>query len=100
MRSSEKRARRKSAPEFKGQAVKRVLSGHKVAAEGLGIGESLPHPWVTRHRLSGGGGALRAERAAEIARLKRMLARKEEEAAILKKAMGYLAREFEKRMAA
>jgi hypothetical protein len=39
---------------------------------------------VTRHRLSEGGGALQAEQAAEIARLKRMLAQKEDEAAILK----------------
>jgi transposase len=75
--------------------VKRVLSGHKVSvvAKELGIGESLLHGWVTRHRLSEGSGALRAEQAAEIARLKRMLAQKEEEAAIIKKAMAYLARE-------
>ena len=31
MRSSMKQARRKFAPEFKGQAVKWILSGHKVA---------------------------------------------------------------------
>lgn len=95
MRSSEKQARRKFPPEFKSQAVKRVLSGHKVAAvaKELGIGESLLHTWVTRHRLSEGSGALQAEQAAEIARLKRMLSQKEEEAAILKKAMAYLARE-------
>lgn len=95
MKSSEKRARRKFTAEFKSQAVKRVLSGHKVpvVAKELGIGESLLHGWVTRHRLSEGGGALQAEQAAEIARLKRMLAQKEEEAAILKKAMVYLARE-------
>ena len=95
MKSSEKRARRKFTAEFKSQAVKRDLSGHKVpvVAKELGIGESLLHGWVTRHRLSEGGGALQAEQAAEIARLKRMLAQKEEEAAILKKAMAYLARE-------
>ena len=39
--------------------------------------------WVTRHRLTEGGGALQVEQAAEIARLKRALAHKEEEAAIL-----------------
>ncbi|MEZ5577913.1 MAG: hypothetical protein R3F44_20625, partial [Candidatus Competibacteraceae bacterium] len=37
-----------------------------------------------RHRLTEGGGALQVEQAAEIARLKRALAHKEEEAAILK----------------
>jgi len=95
MKSSEKQARRKFTLEFKGQAVKRVLSGHKVpvVAKELEIGEGLLHGWVTRHRLNEGGGALQAEQAAEIAQLKRRLARKEEEAAILKKAMAYLARE-------
>jgi len=95
VQASEKQAQRRFAPEFKGQAVKRVLSGHKVpvVAKELGIGESLLHGWVTRHRLNEGGGALQAEQAAEIAQLKRRLARKEEEAAILKKAMAYLARE-------
>ena len=94
MRSIEKQTRRKFTAEFKSQAVKRVLSGHKVAAvaKELGIGESLLHTWVTRHRLSEGGGALQVEQAAEISRLKRLLAQKEEEAAILKKAMAYLAR--------
>ncbi len=42
------------------------------------------HNWVTRHRLMKGTGALQAEQAAEIARLKRALVQKEEEAAILK----------------
>jgi transposase len=95
MKSNEKKARRKFTSEFKDQAVKRVLSGHKVSmvAKELGISESLLHTWVTRHRLSEGSGALQAEQAAEIARLKRMLAQKEEEAAILKKAMAYFARE-------
>ena len=94
MKSSEKATRRQFTPEFKSQAVKRVLSDHKVAAvaKALGIGESLLHTWVTRHRLSEGGGALQVEQAAEIARLKRLLTQKEEEAAILKKAMAYLAR--------
>ena len=95
MSKSEKQTRRKFAPEFKAQAVKRVLSGHTVAAVAreLGIGDSLLHGWVTRHRLLEGGGALQAEQAAEIGRLKRALAQKDEEAAILKKAMAYLARE-------
>jgi transposase len=95
MSSSEKRSRRKFTPEFKAQAVKRVLSGHAVAtvARELGIGESLLHDWVTRHRLTDVAGEVQAEQAAEIARLKRALAQKEEEAAILKKAVAYFARE-------
>jgi transposase len=95
MSSTEKKARRKFAPEFKAQAVKRVLSGHAVAAVAceLGIGESLLHTWVARHRLLEGSGALQAEQAAEIARLKRALAQKEEEVALLKKAAAYFARD-------
>jgi transposase len=95
MKANEKKARRKFTAEYKEQAVKRVLSGHKVSgvAKELGISESLLHTWVTRHRLSEGSGALQAEQAAEIARLKRMLAQKDEEAAILKKAMAYFARD-------
>jgi len=93
--SEKKKTRRKFTPEFKLQAVKRVLAGHPVAAVAreLGIGESLLHNWVTRHRLTEGGGALQVEQAAEIARLKRALAHKEEEAAILKKAMAYFVRD-------
>src|SRR5512135_2140381 len=95
MSASDKKPRHKFAPEFKAQDVKRVLAGQAVAvvARELGIGESLLHNWVTRHRLTEGSGALQAEQAAEIARLKRALARKEEEAAVLKKAMAYLARD-------
>ena len=81
VRLSEKATWRQFTPEFKSQAVERVLSGHKVAvvAKALGIGESLLPTWVTRHRLSEGSGALQVEQAAEIARLKRMLSQKEEE---------------------
>jgi transposase len=86
MSSNNKRPRRRFTPEFKAQAVKRVLAGHAVAAVAreLEIAESLLHTWVTRHRLLEGAGALQAEQAAEIARLKRALAQKEEEVAILK----------------
>ena len=95
MKSNEKKARRKFTPEFKAQAVKRVLAGHQAAvvARELGIGEGLLHTWVTRRRLAENGGAVQAEQAAEIARLKRLLAQKDEAAAILKKTMAYCARD-------
>jgi len=95
MSSSEKKPRRKLTAEYRIQAVKRVLAGQAVAAVAreLGIGESLLHNWVTRHRLTEGTGALQAGQAAEIARLRRALAQKEEEAAILKKAVACFARE-------
>ena len=76
MSTSEKKKRgRKFTPEFQLQAVKRVLAGHPVRRRGgTGTGRSLLHNWVTRHRLTEGGGALQVEQAAEIARLKRALA--------------------------
>lgn len=94
MSSSEKKTRRTFTPEFREQAVKRVLAGHTAAAVAreLGIRESLLHGWVARPRRCDRTGALQAEQAAEIGRLKRVLAQKEEEA-ILNKAAAYFARE-------
>ena len=95
MSSKEKQSRRRYPAEFKEQAVKRVLSGHAVAAlaRELGIGDSLIHNWLARHRQQAGAGAVQAEQAAEIARLKRLLGQREEEVAILKKAAAYFAKE-------
>ncbi len=87
--------RRRYTLEFKEQAVQRVLSGHGVAAvaRDLGISDSLIHNWLARHRQQTGAGAVQAEQATEITRLKRLLAQREEEVAILKKAAAYFARE-------
>lgn len=95
MSASEKKTRRQFTLEFREQAVKRVLLGHTAAAVAreLGIGESLLHDWLTRHRLRESTDAVQAAQAAEITRLKRVLAQKEEEVAILKKAAAYFARE-------
>lgn len=95
MSGKEKQSRRRYTAEFKEQAVKRVLSGHPVAAVAreLGVGDSLIHNWLARHRQQAGAGALQAEQAAENARLKRLLVQREEEVAILKKAAAYFARE-------
>jgi len=91
----EKTMRRTFTPEFREQAVRRVLAGHKAAAVAreLDIGESLLHNWLTRYRLRQGADALHAEQAAEVSRLKRLLAQREEEVAILKKAAAYFVRE-------
>ena len=95
MTMSEKSVRRKFTPEFREQAVRRVLAGHKAAvvARELDIGESLLHNWLARYQLRHGAAALQAEQAAELTRLKRRLAQREEEVAILKKAAAYFARE-------
>ena len=97
MTMSEKSVRRKFTPEFREQAVKRVLAGHKAAAVAvareLDIGESLLHNGLARYRLRNGAEALQAEQAAEVTRLKRRLAQREEAVAILKTAAAYFARE-------
>ena len=95
MNGREQSVRRKFTPEFRAQTVKRVLAGHKAAAVAreLDIGESLLHNWLARYRLRNGAAALQAEPAAELTRLQRLLAQREEEVAILKKAAAYFARE-------
>ena len=64
----------------------------EVARE-LDIGESLLHNWLARYRLRNGAEAWQAEQTVEITRLKRLLAQRDEEVAILKKAAAYFARE-------
>lgn len=95
MNEREQSVRRKFTPEFREQAVKRVLAGHKAAAVAreLDIGESLLHNGLARYRLRQGAAALQAEPAAAVTRLKRLLAQREEAVAILKKATAYFARE-------
>jgi transposase len=53
----------------------------------------LLHNWLARYRLRNGAAALQAEQAAELTRLKRRLAQREEAVAILNKAAAYFARE-------
>jgi transposase-like protein len=74
----------------------RALTGYAVAAVAreLRIMESLLLKWVTRHQLLEGTRTLPAEQAAGIARLKRALAQKEEEVAILKKPTTYCLKFF------
>jgi transposase-like protein len=56
--SKEKQSRRRDTAEFKEQAVKRVLSGHVVMAvvRELGVGDSLIHNGLARHRQQAGAG--------------------------------------------
>ena len=62
-------------------------------AREVGVGDSLIHNWLARHRQQAGAGAVQAEQAAELAKLKRLLAQREAEVAILKKAAADFARE-------
>lgn len=92
--------RRKFTDEFKREAVK--LAGQpgvtiaKVAAE-LGVERSMLRRWVLNTRQgryeSTPGKPLKSEMQAELDRVKRELARAKMECDILKKALGYFAKD-------
>ena len=88
--------RRRFTPEFKRQAVQLLNAGQRPAAEiarELGIPRNRLYKWQKEVAAHGGafpGSGRQAEPAAELARLKRELARVTEERDILKKAAGTL----------
>jgi len=91
--------RRRFTPEFKRQAVELLNAGHRPAAEiarELGVPRNRLYKWqkqVAAHSGAFPGSGRQPEPAAEIARLKRELARVIEERDILKKAAAFFARE-------
>jgi transposase len=92
--------RRRFTPEFKLQAVQVLEAGQRPAAEiarELGIPRNRLYKWQQQVRRDGAGAfpgsGRQAPPAAELARLKRELARVTEERDILKKAAAYFARE-------
>jgi transposase len=93
----EKRTRRRFTPEFKAQAVKRLLERGKglpeIATE-LGLSPGQLSAWRTEHLAAGSAEALAQRKAeeAETLRLKRENKRLEEENLILRKAAAFFAR--------
>src|SRR2546426_12382749 len=91
--------RRRFTPEFKRHAVQLLNAGQRPAAEiarELGVPRNRLYKWQQEVAAHGGafpGSGRQAHPAAEIARLKRELARGTEEREILKKAAAYFARE-------
>jgi transposase len=91
--------RRRFTPEFKRQAVELLKAAQRPAAEiarELGIPRNRLYKWQKEVAAHGGafpGSGRQAEPVAELARLKRELARVTEERDILKKAAAYFARE-------
>ena len=94
--------RRTFSKEFKLEAVRLLNSSNKPATEiarELGIARTRLYKWKEQLDAQGDkafpGKGKRTEQADEVARLKRELARLEEENDILKKAAAYFAREVE-----
>ena len=89
-----KKTRNRYSAEFKEQTLKRAeKDGVAVAARDLGLSESQIYSWQQRRRLDGLTSEEQKRQHAELARLKRELARSEEENAFLKKATAYFARQ-------
>ena len=92
--------RRKFPEEFKREAVKLASQpGETVSsvARDLGVGVSVVRRWVEKSRAgkweSQAGKPLKSETAAELERVKRELAKVKMERDILKKALGYFAKD-------
>jgi transposase len=92
--------RRRFTPEFKLEAVKLVKERGvtvRQAAADLGLHENVLRKWVRnveahRHQAFPGQGRMRPDDA-EVARLRRELAKTKAERDILKKAIAYFAKE-------
>jgi transposase len=88
------RIRKKYSPQFKDQALERVLKeGVPQTAKDLGIPVAMLYSWRTKQRQSGQPLEQQKLQQAEFARLKREVTRLEEENAFLKKAAAYFAKE-------
>ena len=89
-----KQVRKRYSPEFKQQALARaVQNGVAVAAKDLGLPESQLYAWRTKAKLVGQTSQEQRLQQSEHARLKREVARLEEENAFLKKAAAYFAKQ-------
>jgi len=93
-RHGEKKTRKQYSAEFKEQALKRAdKDGVATAARDLGLAESQIYTWRQKRRLEGLTTEEQKLQQAELARLKREVARLEEENTFLKKATAYFAKQ-------
>ena len=89
---SRKTSRKRYSQEFKTEALALADKlGVPAAAKELGLHESQLYGWRTKARAERSQGETERALAAENARLKRRLAEREEELAIVKKAAAYFA---------
>lgn len=93
-KGSVKESRMRRTPQFKAEAIALADAvGVATAARDLGVHASQLYDWRRKQRKAETVSQTERDQGAEIARLKRQLARKDEEVAILKKAAAYFARE-------
>ena len=86
--------RNRYSPEFKKQALERAeKDGIAAVARDLDLQESQLYTWRQKRRLEGLTTEEQKLQQGELARLKRDLARLEEENAFLKKAAAYFAKQ-------
>ena len=88
-----KKPRKQHTPEFRQEANKLAEHiGVAAAARELSLYESQLYNWRSKQKNQATSSERESEQAAEIARLKRQLAEKDEELAILQKAATYFAK--------
>lgn len=91
--SISKKPRKQHTPEFRNEALKLAERiGVAAAARELSLYESLLYNWRSKQQSQTISSERESEQAAEIARLKRQLAERDEELAILQKAATYFAK--------
>jgi transposase len=92
-KNQSKARRRRYSPEFKTEALGLAEQvGVAGAARQLGLHESQLYTWRKKARYEASRSETEKELAVENAKLKRQLAKKDEELAILKKAAAYFAK--------
>ena len=91
--STSKKPRKQHTPEFRNEALKLAERiGVAAAARELSLYESQLYNWRSKQLSQTITSERECEQAAEIARLKRQLAERDEELAILQKAGTYFAK--------
>ena len=89
------RTRKRYSPAFRDEALKLAeLRGVSAAARELQIDKALIYNWRRVHRVDRAQSETERVQAAEIARLRRELAEREEELEILGKAQAHFARKL------
>ncbi|RLM14208.1 transposase [Gibbsiella quercinecans] len=90
-KSVKKTSRNQYTPEFRQQALAERIGVAKAARE-LGLHDSQLYAWRSKQRQQGSTSEREQQLATENARLKRQLAERDEELAILQKAATYFAK--------